>query len=138
MESIPAPVRLALTLTTALSSCEAKAPAGEPTRETLASGVVLVRCPDLPAIDFIGPELAEAHVDLQFGSAEGDDPNFTFGAIRVQAASDGTIYVLDQQAAEVRVFDSDGRYLRTIVRRGEGPGEIGAANGIFLSGDTLL
>lgn len=78
-------------------------------------------------------------MDVQFGSLEGDDPNLTFGDLRgVQAASDGTIYVLDQQAAEVRVFDSGGQYLRTIVRRGEGPGEIGDANGIFLSGDTLL
>ena len=46
--------------------------------------------------------------------------------------------MLDQQAAEVRVFDSSGQHVRTIVRRGEGPGEIGDANGIFLSGDTLL
>lgn len=134
----PAPVLLALTLTTALSSCESEAPAVEPTRETLPNGAVVVRHPDLPAIDSIGPEVAEAHVDLQFGSADGTDPNLTFGAIRVQAASDGTIYVLEQQAAEVRVFDSGGRYLRTIVRQGEGPGEIGGANGIFLWGDTLL
>ena len=134
----PALALLALTLTAALSSCEAEAPAGEPTRDTLPNGAVLVRYPDLPAIDSVGPEVADAHVDLQFGSADGNDPNFTFGAIRVQAASDGTIYVLDRQGAEVRVFDSDGRYLRTIVRRGEGPGEIGAANGIFLSGDSLL
>ena len=136
--AVPAPYLLALTLTTALSSCETGAPVGEPTRETLPNGAVLVRYPDLPAIDSVGPEVAEAHVDLQFGSVDGDDPNLTFGAIRVQAAGDGTIYVLDQQAAEVRVFDSDGLYLRTIVRRGEGPGEIGGANGIFLSGDTLL
>ena len=38
----------------------------------------------------------------------------------------------------VRVFDPAGRHLRTIVRRGGGPGEIREANGIFLSGDTLL
>ncbi len=58
--------------------------------------------------------------------------------LSIQATSDGTIYVLDFQATEVRAFDADGRYLRTIVRRGEGPGEITAANGIVLSGDTLL
>ncbi|MDE2718852.1 MAG: 6-bladed beta-propeller [Chloroflexota bacterium] len=135
-----APALLALTLITALFSCETESPSpvNGPLRETLPNGAVLVRYPDLPAIDSVGPEVAEAHVDLQFGSVDGTDPNLTFGAIRVQAASDGTIYVLDQQAAEVRVFDSDGRYLRTIVRQGEGPGEIGGANGIFLSGDTLL
>ena len=138
LPAAPVTVLLTLTLTTSLYSCETESPVGEPTRETLPNGAVLARYPDLPAIDSVGAEVAEANVDLQFGSVDGADPNLTFGAIRVQAASDGTIYVLDQQAAEVRVFDSDGRYLRTIVRRGEGPGEIGGANGIFLSGDTLL
>jgi len=54
----------------------------------------------VPAVDSVG---LEAHVELEFGSIEGDDLNVTFGDLRgVQAASDGTIYVLDEQAAEVR------------------------------------
>ena len=134
----PPPALLALALTTALSTCQTESPAGGPTREVLPNGAVIVRYPDLPAIDSVGPEVADAHIDLRLGSVDGTDPNLAFGTVRVQAAGDGTIYVLDEQAAEVRVFDSDGRYLRTIVRRGEGPGEIGDANGIFLSGDTLL
>ena len=132
-------ILLVLALGGLLTSCEPESSSGNPTRETLPNGAVLVRYPTLPAMDSVGPEVIEAHVDLQFGSLEGDEPNMTFGDLRgVQAASDGTIYLLDQQAAEVRVFDSSGEYLRTIVRRGEGPGEIGDANGIFLSGDTLL
>ena len=108
-------------------------------REILPNGALLVRYPDLPAIDAIGPDVTEAHVDLKFGSLDGNDANLLFGDIRgIQASSDGTIFVLDYQAREVRAFDSDGRYLRTIVRRGEGPGEIAAANGIVLLGDTLL
>ncbi len=78
-------------------------------------------------------------MDLQLGSREGADLNFIFGDIRgVQAASDGTIYVLDGQALEVRVFSPEGDYQRTIMRRGEGPGEILDSNGFILSGDTLL
>ena len=73
------------------------------------------------------------------GTVDGDDPNYIFGDIRgVQAASDGTIYVLDYQAVEVRAFSPDGEHLRTMVQHGEGPGEISQANGILLSGDTLL
>ena len=129
-----------LTIIIAAAVCSCAESAGSPAlRETLPNGALLVRYPDLPAIDDTVPEVTEAQVDLQFGDLDGEDLNLVFGAVRgVQAASDGTIYVLDQQAAEVRVFDSGGRYLRTIVRRGEGPGEIAAANGIFLSGDTLL
>ena len=130
---------LALIVAAATSSCVTESPAGDPVRETLPNGAVLVRYPSLPAIDSAGPEVTEAQVDLKFGTVEGDDPNFIFGDIRgVQGASDGTIYVLDYQAAEVRAYDPDGRYLRTIARRGEGPGEIMEANGILLSGDTLL
>ena len=78
-------------------------------------------------------------MDLRFGSLGGDNVNFIFGEIRgIQAASDGTIYVADNQALEVRVFSPEGDFLRTIVRRGEGPGEILRTNGIILSGDTLL
>ena len=114
--------------------------AGSPAlREILPNGALLVRYPDLPASDTVGPDVTEAQVDLNFGSRVGDDPNLIFGDIRgIQAAGDGTIYVLDFQSADVRVFDSDGRYLRTIAREGEGPGEITEANGIILSGDTLL
>ncbi len=130
---------LAAVLFAALTSCEPESASDNPTRETLPNGAILVRYPTLPAVDSVGLEVIEARVDLKFGSLEGDDLNVTFGDVRgVQAASDGTIYVLDEQAAEVRVFDSSGEYLRTIVRRGEGPGEVGSANGIRLSGDTLL
>ena len=114
--------------------------AGPPAlRETLPNGALLVRYPDLPAIGDTAAEITEARVDLQFGDPDGNDPNLTFGDIRgIEAAGDGTIYVLDYQAAEVRAYDPGGRYLRTVARRGEGPGEITEANGIFLAGDTLL
>ena len=129
--------RLALIATA--FSCATESPAGGPAREILPNGAVLVRYPDLPAIDSVGPGVTDVQIDLRFGSREGDDPNFIFGNIRgIQAASDGTIYVLDYQAVEVRAFSPDGEYLRTIARRGEGPGEIMEANGIILSGDTLL
>ena len=132
-------VTLALIAAFGISSCETESPAGNPTRETLPGGGVLVRYPGLPAIDSVGPEVTEAQIDLQFGSVEGTDPNLLFGDIRgIQAASDGTIYVLDFTATEVRAYDPAGQYLRTVARRGEGPGEITAANGIFLAGDTLL
>ena len=130
---------LAFILATALTSCVAESPPGNPTRETLPNGALLVRYPNLPAIDSAGPEVTDGAVALRFGSRDGTDPNLTFSDIRgIQADSDGNIYVLDYQAVEVRVFDPDGEHLRTIARRGQGPGEIMEANGILLSGDTLL
>jgi len=130
---------LAILVTAVTAACVAESPSEDPSRETLPNGAVLVRYPALPAIDSVGPEVAEAHVDLRIGTVDGDDPNYIFGDIRgVQGASDGTIYVLDYQAVEVRTYSPEGEYLGTIVRSGEGPGEISEANGILLSGDTLL
>ena len=135
----PGPILLALALVAAVNACATDSPAGEPTRETLPNGAALVRYPGLPAIDSVDPEVTEAQVDLRFGTREGDDPNFLFGDIRgIQAASDGSIYVLDYQAVEIRAYSRDGAYLRTIVARGEGPGEISEANGILLAGDSIL
>ena len=130
---------LTIIIAAAVTSCVTESSGPPALRETLPNGALLVRYPDLPAIDDTVPEVTEAQVDLQFGSLEGDDPNFLFGDIRgIQATNDGTIYVLDYQVTEVRAYDPDGRYLRTVARRGEGPGEITEANGILLSGDTLL
>lgn len=114
----PAQILLTLTVATALTYCDTESPQGHPTRETLPNGGILVRYPGLPAIDSVGPELTEAQIDLRFGSVEGDDPDLLFGDIRgIQAASDGTICVPDFTATEVRAYDPDGRYLRTIARR---------------------
>ena len=141
-EPAAAPTRLLLVLTVAaaLASCETESPAGGgPTRETLANGATLVRYPGLPAVDSVGPEVSEARVELRFGSRDGDDDALIFGRIGgIQAAGDGSIYVLDGQVEEVRVFSPDGEPLRTIVGRGEGPGEVSDAGGIILLGDTVL
>jgi len=52
----------------------------------------------------------------------------------------GNIYVLDEGAAQIRVFDSAGAPLRVIGRRGAGPGEFGPAYGMGIGwlGDTLV
>ena len=129
----------AIALIATATACVPESSSEGPTREALPNGAVLVRYPSLPATDSVGPRITEAHVDLKIGTLDGDDPNYIFGDIRgVQAASDGTIYVLDYQAVEVRTYSPDGEHLRTMVQHGEGPGEISEANGILLSGDTLL
>lgn len=48
--------------------------------------------------------------------------------IDVDAA--GRIYVFDRQAQNVRLFEGNGAYVRTIGRVGHGPGEFSAVNGI--------
>ena len=48
-----------------------------------------------------------------------------FSRIRgIEADETGRIYILDYQQAYVYVFDSEGNYLKTIGRQGQGPGEL--------------
>lgn len=67
------------------------------------------------------------------------DPAYQFGQITgVDTDADGNLYVLDQQAREVRVFAPDGTWLRSMGSSGSGPGELGLAlAGVFVIGGEV-
>lgn len=78
--------------------------------------------------------------DLLVGTAQGE-PEYQFGQIAgIDVDSRGRIYVMDQQASEVRVFDPDGEYITSMGQRGAGPGELSQAAGpVFVTpGDTVV
>jgi len=70
----------------------------------------------------------------------GEDPNEQF--VMVNAAvrlSDGRVVVTDSRNRDMRLFDAQGRYVQTLARAGQGPGELASAGAILRgSGDTLL
>ena len=76
---------------------------------------------------------------LTIGVDEGD-PAYVFGKITgVQIGVDGSIFVFDQMASEIRVFDQTGTHLRTLGGRGQGPGEFSpSAAGLFQMDDGNL
>lgn len=76
---------------------------------------------------------------LQIGALEGENA-YLFGRVRgAVRLSDGRIAVLDDRAGEVRLFDSDGRYVRTLGGRGDGPGEFDSPAFLgVLPSDTLV
>jgi hypothetical protein len=62
--------------------------------------------------------------DLSIGVKEGS-PEYMFSQVQdLDVDAEGNIYVLDQKETRVIVFDAQGIYLRTIGRRGQGPGEV--------------
>ena len=78
--------------------------------------------------------------ELRIGVAEGD-PDYQFGNVGgIDVDSDGRIYVLDQQAQELKIFDAQGTLLRRVGRAGSGPGEFSPNAGPVLvgRGDTVL
>lgn len=100
------------------------------TVDTLPSGVIEVRNPATGLwTDPVPWRLIE---DLRIGSVEGGGPT-TFGLVNAIAVDGwGRIFVLDRQAQEIRVFEADGAYVRTIGRPGGGPGEFRQAYGMFV------
>lgn len=91
------------------------------TIDTLPNGAVLVRNPATGIWD--SASAWRVVEELRIGAAEGAGPE-VFGRVDALAVDAyGRIYVLDQQAREIRVFDASGAYVRTIGRAGGGPGE---------------
>ena len=62
---------------------------------------------------------------------------FTYPEI-VRTDSQGNIYVKDGRRADVLVFDANGRYVTTVGKRGEGPGELREVFGMHVDGDDRL
>ena len=76
-----------------------------------------------PLADY-GRSVYPAEYILTIGDMEGP-PEMLFAEVAgVELLDDGTVAVLDREAADVRVYSPDGSFLRRISRRGSGPGEI--------------
>lgn len=68
--------------------------------------------------------------ELRIGSVLDDGPTM-FGAIyALEVDPLGRIYVLDHHALEVRVFSAQGKHVRTMGRKGAGPGEFANPTGM--------
>lgn len=72
------------------------------------------------------------------GALDGEDWE-VFGSVTDLAFNDaGDLFVLDEQAARIVVFDRVGAYVRTISRQGEGPGELSDPSSMALLSDGRL
>lgn len=91
-------------------------------------GVMVVHNPDQPYYGELAFELEE---NLSLG-AEKDD-NYLFHRVRGLAVDDeNNIYVVDMGNYRIQKFDQKGKYLRTIGRKGQGPGEFNLPTTMFI------
>ena len=103
------------------------------TVDTLPSGEIAVHNADDPL--WTPEETWQVVEDLRIGQAMSEGPDL-FGSIwSFDVDAWGRIFILDDQAQEVRVFDSEGAFVRTVGRKGEGPGEFTQAGSVDLSRD---
>ena len=86
------------------------------TVDTLPSGEIVVRNTDDP---LWAPEEAWRVVeDLRIGEAMSEGPDLFGANYSFDVDALGRIFVLDNQAQEVRIFDSGGAFVRTVGRGG--------------------
>jgi hypothetical protein len=98
-------------------------------------GVTVVKNPKEPMYEENVFSLEE---ELSIGEAEGRE-EYMFSQIRSMAVDDvGRIYVLDARESQVKVFDQNGTYIRSIGKRGQGPGEFITPLSISITGQNEL
>lgn len=79
-----------------------------------------------------GPDFLILQEELTIGRGADDSSRFS-QLLSVQADSEGCIYALDGKDCLIKAFDPEGRFLRTIGKRGQGPGEFSAPSRIIVT-----
>lgn len=116
---------LAVLVTLTLAACgdNTAPPIVELSIDTLADGSVLVSNPVHGLWD-ADPDARWRLVEsLRIGTATAGGPEAFESINRITIDALDRLWVVDYQAGHVKVFDAEGRYVRTIGRSGEGPGE---------------
>lgn len=99
----------------------------------LACSVISCGAPDAEN-DLVPRLLAIPGTIFQGGEGEGALSTI----LDVDVSKDGHVFASDPQAAHVIVFGPEGTYVRTIGRRGGGPGEFQGPGNMSWTGDTLV
>ena len=77
--------------------------------------------------------------DLAIGADSGDE-NLMFGSVAdIGLDASGNIFILDWEGKRVQVFNSQGKFLRSIVgKQGQGPEEIAMLGGVAVSPSGMI
>jgi len=94
------------------------------------NGVTVVKNPKTPLYE---GDVFHLEEDLVIGESEGQE-EYMFSEVRdMDVDPDENIYVLDSKETHIQVFDKDGTYLRTIGKKGQGPGEMQSARSLSIT-----
>jgi hypothetical protein len=82
--------------------------------------------------EFAFAQKVEFTKDLSIKSNDNDEKTSFLGASGVEADSKGNIYVLASKECRIQIYNPKGEYIRTIGRKGQGPGELEMATNIVV------
>jgi len=69
---------------------------------------------------------------------EQPDDNFIQTPISISVLDDKFIYINDQKAVNIKIYDSKGKYIKSFGKRGTGPNEFMSMGGIYIDKKYLL
>lgn len=72
------------------------------------------------------------------GAYDGEDWEILGDVSTVEFDASGNLHIFDEDAKRIVVVDREGRFLRTVGREGEGPGEFSAPQSFGIMGDGRL
>jgi hypothetical protein len=134
-------VAIALAVIAVLTACrskeggEAAEAVGYPVRIETVDGVRTVLNPAFPKEGVVRYELEE---ELVIGGEGAGAESVLNRPQDLKVDSQGNIYVLDWGDVDIKVFAPDGRRLRTVGRKGQGPGEFDTPAYFVLSDDDRI
>ena len=97
-------------------------------------GVIIVHNPKKPLKIPNAPNSLTLKEDLCIGVESGDE-DYMFASLRsVQVDEDEDIIVLDWKYNVIKIFNKNGKHLRTFGKHGQGPGEIQGPTRMYLKG----
>lgn len=117
------------------AACSAAQQAGW--RFPLPAGTRVIELPAVPIADRVG-KFVRMQLDLVVGG-DTSDPNALFYRPNdVAVDSSGRMYISDTGNHRVQVFDQDGSFVRSLGRRGQGPGEFEIPRSVSIVGSQVF
>ena len=78
--------------------------------------------------------LSEVHFVRELTVGESEDPDRAFSQLAgFTVTDDGQIFALDMKEKKVKIFDSQGKFIRSFGKEGQGPGELSMPSGISVT-----
>jgi len=118
-----------LLILTVFISCSQKKTEWKGTIEEV-DGVTVVKNPKEP---LYGEKVFSLAEDLTLGKKEGSEEYLFERVSNIDIDKNDNIYVLDNRAVQIRIFDKNGELIRTFGSKGQGPGEMQYANFIQIT-----
>jgi len=109
-------------------------------KKKIENGVTVIRNPKTP----VPPSGSQSKMTMKEDLVIGKDTkkeNYWFSSLNSLAVDDsGNIYTLDPKEIKIRIFDSNGKLLRTFGRQGQGPGEFSGPGwmNVMPDGDLIV